>query len=46
MEKAIEKMKTRQEIMDGKLDKLIAQLNGTEDVAVLSRRRNLMTNLL
>lgn len=30
IEKTMEKMKRRQEILDGKLDKMIAQLNGTE----------------
>lgn len=30
MEKTIEKMKRRQEMMDGKLDRLIAQLNDTD----------------
>ena len=30
MEKTIEKMKRRQDMMDGKLDELIAQLSGTE----------------
>ena len=37
MEKTIEKMKRRQEMMDGKLDRLIAQLNSTNggcDVSV------------